>query len=409
MARRLPKFPLKMANDENVRSIEELRANADMDSIVTYFLSGQLNLWCHAFGYGNLPEQFENVTCELIKNIYDVLEIPVKMSEIKAYVEENNIHVSGQSAGNVEMEEEVIDNEEVKKKLKFYVDSDIPLSDYSIETIPVNDDNGSLCKYKVIIANEQTEQYTSFVLPYDVEGNYKKNNFIDDFYKKIANTVKKQYDMFSYNDMKNSRYAELKVGDIFEFGVFEGKPITWIVLEKKNNELLVLSKKVLCERTFEGEFWEDSKIRNWLNNEFYNSAFNAGEKEFIKYSKRIRFSNKLSSYAIESSTVLEKCYFGMDLKKCNLELRMFSEEKDNLIQDYIFLLLGFEATKYFSGILKSKKYTKKDWMLSDTWCRSELRNRVVYGYHYVTEKYNFYGDLKNNEYCGIRPAFCLKY
>ena len=28
--------------------------------------------------------------------------------------------------------------------------------------------------------------------------------------------------------------------------------------------------------------WHDCDLRKWLNNEFYNTAFNATEKEFIK-------------------------------------------------------------------------------------------------------------------------------
>ena len=40
----MPKFPLKMANGVNVRNIEDLRTNADIESIVGYYLSGQLIL-----------------------------------------------------------------------------------------------------------------------------------------------------------------------------------------------------------------------------------------------------------------------------------------------------------------------------------------------------------------------------
>ena len=187
MARRLPKFPLKMANGTGVRNIEDLRANADIDSIVTYFLSGQLNLWCRAFGYDNLPDKFESVTCKLIKSIYDVLEIPVQISEIEAYVKENGIHVSNKSISNAEIEEEVIDNEEVKNKLKSYVDSDVSLSDYSIEVIPVSSE-----LKMVSVSNKKTRYCKNFVFKCDAGQDCQSEKIPVSLYKKIADALNKQ-------------------------------------------------------------------------------------------------------------------------------------------------------------------------------------------------------------------------
>ena len=138
MAKRLPKFPLEMANGAKVRSIEELRENADIKSIVAYFLDGRLKRWCNAWRYDGLPEKLEDTTCEMIKNIYDVLEIPVDDSQIEAYVKENGIHVSNKSVVDTENDEEIIDDEELKNKLKSYVKSDVNLSDYAIDLLPVN-------------------------------------------------------------------------------------------------------------------------------------------------------------------------------------------------------------------------------------------------------------------------------
>lgn len=138
MARRLPKFPLEMTNGEKVRNIEDLRKNADVDSIVKYFFSGQLNLWCRAFGYDNLPEQFENINVRLIKSIYETLEISVDESEIENYVKERGIRVSGKPNMNAENDDEIIDDEELKNKLQSYVDPEVNLSDYAIDLLPVN-------------------------------------------------------------------------------------------------------------------------------------------------------------------------------------------------------------------------------------------------------------------------------
>lgn len=135
---KLTKFPLEMANGAKVRSIEELRENADVKSIVAYFLDGRLGRWCNAWRYDDLPAQLEDATAELIKRIYDALEIPVDASEIENYVKESGIRVSGKPAMNAENEGEIVDDEELKKKLQPYVDPEVDLSDYVIDLVPVN-------------------------------------------------------------------------------------------------------------------------------------------------------------------------------------------------------------------------------------------------------------------------------
>ena len=135
---KLTKFPLEMANGAKVRSIEELRENADVKSIVAYFLDGRLGRWCNAWRYDDLPAQLEDATAELIKRIYDALEIPIDASEIENYVKESGIRVSSKPAMNAENEGEIVDDEELKNKLQSYMSPEVNLSDYVIDLVPVN-------------------------------------------------------------------------------------------------------------------------------------------------------------------------------------------------------------------------------------------------------------------------------
>lgn len=61
--------------------------------------------------------------------------------------------------------------------------------------------------------------------------------------------------------------------------------IEWLVLEDTGDSLLLVSKDILDCRTYGEGYgetdWENSYIRNWLNNDFYNAAFNDSEKELI--------------------------------------------------------------------------------------------------------------------------------
>lgn len=62
--------------------------------------------------------------------------------------------------------------------------------------------------------------------------------------------------------------------------------IEWIVLDKQGDKALVISTKILdCKPYNEGfkdATWENSSIRKWLNNDFYQNAFTDGERERIK-------------------------------------------------------------------------------------------------------------------------------
>lgn len=99
----------------------------------------------------------------------------------------------------------------------------------------------------------------------------------------IDNMNTKENDI--YNKIKNDQYSELKVGDTFEFGKFKGESIIWTIFKKTNNTLCVISNNVLCRKAWNREKsnnWQNSSIRKWLNNDFYNGAFNVSERKIIK-------------------------------------------------------------------------------------------------------------------------------
>ena len=64
------------------------------------------------------------------------------------------------------------------------------------------------------------------------------------------------------------------------------EPIEWIVIADSEDRLLLLSDKVLEQKTFNDSYdatsWETSSIRKWLNEDFYNAAFNDEEKTIIE-------------------------------------------------------------------------------------------------------------------------------
>lgn len=100
---------------------------------------------------------------------------------------------------------------------------------------------------------------------------------------------------FAETDGKGSRQAiaEAQIGDIVQFGCYEqddnadnGKEaIEWYVLDASEDEMTLLAVNILDAFVFSSEqkavTWKDSEMRQWLNEEFYESAFNDTEQTNI--------------------------------------------------------------------------------------------------------------------------------
>lgn len=101
----------------------------------------------------------------------------------------------------------------------------------------------------------------------------------------------KAMEYYLYYKLDKLKYVE--VGDYIEFGSYEqdndisnGKEeIEWVVLAKQDNKILVTSKYILDYRKFNETntivSWGTSTIRTWLNEGFYNEAFNISEQGLI--------------------------------------------------------------------------------------------------------------------------------
>ena len=88
-------------------------------------------------------------------------------------------------------------------------------------------------------------------------------------------------------------FSKLKKGDTFKFGSYMQRnstnvkePIEWVVLSKNKSQMLVVSKYALdylpYHKTGGSITWENCTLRSWLNDKFYNAAFNKAEKDLIK-------------------------------------------------------------------------------------------------------------------------------
>lgn len=84
--------------------------------------------------------------------------------------------------------------------------------------------------------------------------------------------------------------SEAQIGDIVPFGYYEqdndevnGKEsIEWYVLDASEEEMTLLAVNILDALAFSSEqkvvTWKDSEMRQWLNEEFYQTAFDSAEQ-----------------------------------------------------------------------------------------------------------------------------------
>lgn len=108
-----------------------------------------------------------------------------------------------------------------------------------------------------------------------------------------------------------------EVGDIITFGTYEqdndltngSEPIEWLILEKDGTKLYVISKYGLDSQKYHDKWevvcWETCKIRVWLNQDFYTTAFSSVEQSMIATTD-VRSVHPSGSYP--SKTVQDKVF-----------------------------------------------------------------------------------------------------
>ena len=169
------------------------------------------------------------------------------------------------------------------------------------------------------------------------------------------------------------------------------EPIKWRVVSRNGNEALLVADKIMYTDHFTGslirENWNNSNIRNWLNNSFKDGAFTLAQK---------------------NDTIINK----------TLPTRMTSETSiDN--SENIFLLSEEETIAYFTNKdslrARATEYAKThadghSITIDDSGCSPYwLRSRIYGQYQDIVNTKGYVDEFIafNNFNTGIRPAFYL--
>ena len=201
------------------------------------------------------------------------------------------------------------------------------------------------------------------------------------------------------SSQKKDNNPDYKIGETIEFGNYpqdkDGteKPIEWIVMKNEGNQVLLLSKYVLDAKPYNNEewgdvTWETSDIRQWLNNEFYTTAFNKAEKAKIQTSLTKNEDN--SKYGTSGGNDTEDKVFLLSEKEAET---LFSNDDERIAK-----VTGY-AEK--SGVYVNEEKVAWWWLRSpgDDGCSAAVvgSDGWVYGD----------GSIVSGAYDGVRPALHL--
>ncbi len=78
----------------------------------------------------------------------------------------------------------------------------------------------------------------------------------------------------------------VKFGNYYQNDAVQKEPIEWVVIEKTDEYVTLISKMILSEQDFNKKYvstwtWLESDIRKWLNGEFLTEAFDDSEQQSI--------------------------------------------------------------------------------------------------------------------------------
>lgn len=130
-----------------------------------------------------------------------------------------------------------------------------------------------------------------------------------------------------------------EVGDELKFGSYEQdndtsngqEPIEWIVLQKEEDKVLLLSKKCLDCKPYNNELkkvaWKGCTLRKWLNRKFMNMAFSENEEKYILLSEVVYVNSKGTAQVEDRIFLLNEGQVGLYKKQSKAKATEYAVAK----------------------------------------------------------------------------------
>jgi len=385
------KLPLEMANGVMVRTIDELKENWDLTKVVEHFVSGKLVTWLNDRYYSDIAEKIENLPKDDGKKLqqalckaFDMLceDVELDVDEIAERKRRKDLLRQYTS------DEKILDNVDYvafdQEDLAYLLDDELP-EIYLFNnkfTIPLNVEDKKYIGIGNVVAEIRSKKPVNFK-----ERNIEFVNVkFDDKYQEIHVVVPEK-----------KKCADKKVGDVINFGQWGGEVIEWLIVSLKDGNAILLSRYIIDSKPYNlvrdnRVTWETCTLRKWLNEEFYEDAFDDDEKKAIV----------ISNVRAHIAPRFPSTYQGGD------------------VTDYIYLLSVEECQRYWClGIVEKSEPTKFAiqrgvhiepvnrcaWWWLRTRVKDEVRAAHIFSYDDGHMDINDNGgDCVDGNYNGIRPV-----
>lgn len=185
--------------------------------------------------------------------------------------------------------------------------------------------------------------------------------------------------------------------DIVKFGTFAGEPIEWLVIDRYEGKIMLLSLRCLEVRPYQmpirGITWSESSLRHYLNGDFYENAFSESEKLLISDSENFNEGNEF--YNIDGGPDTVDRVFILSEQ----EYRTFFASEENI---------------WLYGRSQPAEYAKVQGISTDSngfsswWLRGP--GNETYSAKFVEGDGNVFrggAEADIDYYYGVRPVICL--
>ena len=250
----------------------------------------------------NLAERFE-----LLENFKDSKELAAKCRDKAEEARKETIYLNAIKLYNSDSVTEVKKSVDEFNKIVNYKDVDdrIILSEEKIKQLNsiANEKQIAYLKKRkrifIIVLSIVAVIVVGIILAFVITNVIKSNNYNSAIQMLESGQYQEAYDLFcelgDYKDSEKqmdnakietqiSNLKNINVGDVIKFGIGEHEDIEWQVLDKKDNEIFVITKYIYAYKHYGGCDWKDSFIREYLNSDdgFCGSAFNEDAKAMMQ-------------------------------------------------------------------------------------------------------------------------------
>lgn len=176
-------------------------------------------------------------------------------------------------------------------------------------------------------------------------------------------------------DIDRLRFVRVKRGETIRFGKKpnSSEELEWLVIRRWGTRVLVVSSGIIQHSKFGSATWEDSPVREYLNGEFFNSAFSDEEQTMIP---TVTLENRDSEYG---------AYGGSDT------------------EDRVFLLSADDVM----FMNEKERRPREDGSGSYEWWLRDTGKNNCHKYVAQSTDVNVVGE-KFDSYIGIRPAIWIE-